>query len=315
MQRGVKTLSIHLTDLCNEKCVFCVVGIPERTFDSIVPAKVKKVIEENASLGYEAVNLHGGEPTVHPGFLNTLELIKQCGYPVVHLQTNARRLKDFELVTRLRELNVRLFIISVHGMDAETHDGLTRTKGGFVQTVQGIQNVKAAGGFIRTNTVITHQNIQQLPEMVDWLLDLGVDHINISNMHPVETAYLNFELVTPTVEETARWVPEAVRRAVARNAPVTLEGFPFCTVPGCDPYHLGRRDGVIAMEIRGFWIEDYDRFMDEVCRVKSLQCSHCIHDAACGGVYREYIEKRGWAEFHAVRAPAPLCHEPVGGGR
>jgi MoaA/NifB/PqqE/SkfB family radical SAM enzyme len=314
MQRGSKMLSIHLTDLCNEKCIFCVVGIPERTFDSVVPAKVRRVVEENAHLGYQAVNLHGGEPTVHPSFLNTLELIKENGYPEVHLQTNGRRLRDPELVARLRDLNVKLFIISMHGMDADIHDSLTRTPGGFDQTVQGICHVKASGGFIRTNTVITRQNIHQLPEIVDWLLDLGVDHINISNMHPVETAYLHFDLVTPGVEEISRWVPEAVRRGIGRGAPVTLEGFPFCSVPGCEPYHLGRRDGVIAMEIRGMWIEDYDRFMDEVCRVKSAQCSRCVHDAACGGVYREYIEKRGWAEFSAVPATVPLSSE-LGGRR
>lgn len=313
MKRGMKTLSIHLTDLCNEKCIFCVVGIPERTFDSIVPAKVRKVIEDNAYQGFEAVNLHGGEPTIHPGFLNTLELIQAYDYPEVHLQTNGRRLKDPAFVKRLRELGVNLFIISIHGLDAESHDSMTRTPGGFVQTVEGFRNVKAAGGRIRTNTVITRQNIHQLPEMMDWLLDLGVDHVNISNMHPVETAYLHFEQVTPTVEETVRWVPEAVQRVLARNGVVTLEGFPFCTVPGCDPYHLGRRDGVIAMEIRGMWIADYDRFMDEVCRVKGSQCANCVYDAACGGVYREYIEKRGWAEFDAVTAP--LSQEPVGGGR
>jgi MoaA/NifB/PqqE/SkfB family radical SAM enzyme len=298
--QGAKILSIHLTDLCNEKCIFCVVGIPERKSDSIVPAKVRSTIVKNMGGGWDAVNLHGGEPTIHPGFLDVLSLIQECGYPEVHLQTNGRRLADPGFVKTLRERNVNLFIVSMHGMDSATHEGLTRASGGFVQTVKGLENVKAAGGWLRTNTVVTRQNITSLPDMMDWLIDMGVDHINISNLHPVETAYLHFELVTPMVEETRVWVPRAVERAAARNVTVTLEGFPMCIVPGCEPYHLGRREGRIGMEIRGEWINDYDLFMDRSCRVKGEQCMTCGLNQVCGGVYKEYVEKRGWSEFHAV---------------
>ena len=300
----MKILSVHLTDLCNEKCVFCVVGVPEMESDTIIPEKVRCTLEENAGRGYEAVNLHGGEPTIFKGFIKTLELIKELGYPKVYIQTNGRTLKDMNFVRKLRDLNVELFIVSMHGNNAETHDSLTRTKGGFKETIQGIRNVKATGGLVRTNSVIAKQNISELPDIVDSMLDLGVDQINISNMHPVYSAYLHFEQVTPTIEETVKWVPKAVERALARSADVSLEGFPLCTVPGCEAYHLENvRKDMIDMEFRGWWINDYDRFMDTVCRVKGDPCRACAHDRVCGGVYKEYIEKRGWSEFSPVQAP------------
>ncbi len=297
----MKILSIHLTDKCNEKCIFCVVGVPEIEEDTIVPEKVHTRLIENAGRGYQAINLHGGEPTVFKGFINVLELIKELGYPQVHIQTNGRTLKDPLFVGKLRALNVNLFIISMHGLTAQTHDAITRTPGGFTETIRGIKNVKETGGTIRTNTVIAKHNIHELPDIVDSMLDLGVDHINISNMHPVYTAYLNFDLVTPTVEETKKWVPQAVARALARNAVITLEGFPLCTVPGYEDYHLeNMRLHHIDMEFRNWWIDDYDRFMDEVCRIKGSPCIGCSYDDACGGVYKEYIEKRGWEEFIPV---------------
>lgn len=297
--RGSKILSIHLTDLCNERCIFCVVGTPERKQEGVLLSKIKTIILQNMDSGWEAVNLHGGEPTVHPAFVDILKLIRDCGYPEVQLQTNGRRLSDPGFVRTLRDLNVNLFIVSMHGMDARVHESLTRARGGFNQTVKGIKNVKEAGGRLRTNTVVTKQNMSTLPAMMDWLADLGVDHINISNLHPVETAYLHFDLVAPTVEETGTWVPLAVQRAVARDVPITLEGFPMCTVPGCEAYHVGRRDGKIGMEVRDLWINDYDLFMDQVCRTKGEECTTCKLNPACGGVYKEYIEKRGWSEFHA----------------
>jgi MoaA/NifB/PqqE/SkfB family radical SAM enzyme len=302
----MRILSIHLTDVCNESCIFCVVGVPEIKSDTIVPERVRCKLVENAGKGYEAVNLHGGEPTVYKAFLNTLELIKDLGYPEVHIQTNGRTLKSMNFVTKIRGLNVELFIISMHGLKAETHESITRTKGGFAETLQGIRNVKATGGKVRTNTVIAKQNITELPNIIDAMLDMGVDHINISNLHPVYTAYLHFEQVTPTVEETRRWVPRAVDRALARNAVVTLEGFPLCTVPGYEALHVENiRKDHISMEFRGLWIKDYDQFMDNVCRTKGTPCFSCDYDRICGGVYNEYIEKRGWSEF------APVVDRPL----
>ncbi len=301
----MKILSIHLTDLCNSRCIFCVVGVPEMDSDTIVPEKIRRTLIENAGKGYEAVNIHGGEATVYKGFIETLKLIKELGYPQVHLQTNGRKLKDISYVQKLRELNVVWFIVSMHGLTEETHEWLTRAKGGFREAIEGIKNVKRTGGLVRTNTVITKQNIAELPDMMDMLLDLGVDHINISNLHPVETAYLNFDSIATSVEEIKRWVPQAMKRALDRGAVVTLEGFPICTVPGYEGYHLGRRPGIISMEVRGFWISDYDRFMDEVHRVKGTVCQKCVFSESCGGVYREYIEKRGWSEF------APILYHPA----
>ena len=302
MHRGKKALSLHLTDLCNNNCLFCVVGIPQRLkeLDLGAQERIRRRIVEGAKEGYELVNIHGGEPTVSDRLLDTLDLIRDCGYPEVHLQTNGRRLMDAIFVRRLRELNVTLFIVSMHGRTAATHDALTGAPGGFAQTVRGISNAKLSGARVQTNTVVARQNLGELAEMVDWLVDLGVDHVNISNLHPAETAYLNFEAVTPSVAEMRPAVGPAVARAVARGVPVTLEGFPFCALPGLEAHHLSRTAGAISVEIRGSWIENYEQFMDDSQRIKGDPCRGCPHFGACAGVYKSYVEKRGWSEFHAA---------------
>lgn len=303
MRDDVRTLSIHLTDLCNERCVFCVVGIPERTADSTVPEDMRRLIVDNRDRGFEVVNLHGGEPTAHPGFLATLELIRECGYREVYLQTNGITLARPGFVERLIGLNVTTFIVSMHGMEETVHDGLVRRRGGWKRTLRGIAAVKAAGGVVRTNTVIVRQNMASLPDMVDWLLDHEVDHVNLSNLHPAGTAYRNFEAIVPTVADLRRWVPPAVERGVARRAPVTLEGFPRCILPELRDNYLGDRSGLISMQIRGNWIADYTRFMNVVCRVRGEVCSRCPEAERCGGVYREYVALRGWQEFEALQTP------------
>src|SRR4051812_20051806 len=115
----MRCLSIHLTDLCNSKCSFCVVGSPMYTKDSIVFEQVLAFLAENANQNFEAVNLHGGEATIHPHFLETLDAIRSHGYPEVHLQTNAIRLADVAFCRQTVDRGVVLFIISLHGDVAE----------------------------------------------------------------------------------------------------------------------------------------------------------------------------------------------------
>lgn len=308
----MKVLSIHLTDVCNAKCTFCVVGVPEIKKDTINRKRIDNLLMINSGKGFDAVNLHGGEPTLQPGFLDTLELIKSFGYPKVILQTNARRLSDKGFVEKLAALNVKQFVISLHGPDQALHDGVTRTPGSFRSVVAAIPNCKSFGARVHTNTVLLRANIAQMTDIADLALDLGADHINISNLHPTMTAFRNFQELTPSAAESLEWVAKAVEHIHHRGAPVTLEGFPHCLTPGLSEYHLRRVEERWMMEIRGNWLPDYEKFMDDVCRVKGEICSTCAMKDTCGGVYREYIQMRGWSEFTPIVVEPNRVDAPYG---
>lgn len=291
-------LSIHITDTCNERCLFCVVGIPEPQFskDTIQQKRIVKTLVENASKDYNEVNLHGGEPTVFKGLIDILNIIKWLKYPSVTIQTNGQRLSDLEFTQDLKDFNVNQAVVSLHGNSSKIHDYVTQSKGGFDNAVKGIKNALKVGMKVRTNTVITKQNISQLPDIVDFIIDLGVKYINISNIHPVFTAYRNFELVVPYITETRVGVVSAAKRAVKRKAILTLEGFPWCLVPGFEDYHIEYKRQKIDLEIRDNWINNYFDFMDTLRR-KGEVCKGCKYENVCSGPYIEYIEKRGWHEF------------------
>src|SRR5882672_10436438 len=178
----MRCLSIHLTDLCNSKCTFCVVASPLYRTDSVNYPEVTEFLKANANQGYQAVNLHGGEATIHPRFLETLGLISDLGYAEIHLQTNAITLSNPVFAREVVARGVTLFIVSLHGDTAALHDSQTHSPDGFYRTVQGIRNVKAGGARVRTNTVVTRQNLDRLPAISRLICELGVDHINFSNL-------------------------------------------------------------------------------------------------------------------------------------
>lgn len=305
----MRCLSIHLTDLCNSRCSFCVVGSPQYTSDSIDYGRVVEFLEENAGRGYEAVNLHGGEPTIHPRFMDTLELIRSLGYPEVHLQTNGIKLSHPEFAKDTVNLGVRLFVISLHGRVAEQQDGETDTPGGFVQTLECIHNVKRLGARVRTNTVITRQNVASLAAISELAADLEVDHINFSNLHPVGSAIFGLAKMVTDFAEIRRYLYPAIDVALARGRRVTLEGFPYCTVRQRMELQLNNEYRGIRMLYRGRVIEDYDQFMNDTMRTFGPPCDGCEKGSLCGGVYPQYTALRGWGEFSAIRDS--MGHSPV----
>jgi MoaA/NifB/PqqE/SkfB family radical SAM enzyme len=277
-----------------------VVGSPLYTKDTIVYERVIQFLQENASEGYQAVNLHGGEATIHPRFFDTLERIRDLGYPEVHLQTNAIALSKPEFARRVVELGVTLFIISLHGHTPEVQDSQTGTPGGLMRTLEGIRNVKQRGTRVRTNTVITRQNVTSLPAITQLAVDVGVDHINFSNLHPVGSATFALERITPSFAEVRESLYPAIDIAVAAGRRVTLEGFPYCAVAEKAGFHLNNEYRDIRMLMRGVVIEDYDAFMSDTCRVFVPPCGDCAVRDLCGGVYPEYVQLRGWSEFSAL---------------
>lgn len=299
----MKCLSIHLTDLCNSKCSFCVVGSPLYAKDSIRHEEVLNFLRANAGQSYDVVNIHGGEATVHPRFLETLEAIRDLGYGEVHLQTNGITIAAMEFARRLVSLGVTLFIVSLHGDSAALQDELTDTPGGFDKTIQGIRNAKQLDAKVRTNTVITRQNVARLSAIVGLACDLGVDHINLSNLHPTGSAYFGINRLSVNFRTVRENMYDAVDAALALGRAVTLEGFPYCVVREKSELHLNNMYRDIKMLMRSNVINNYDQFMNNACRVFGEPCERCTVRERCGGAYPEYVQFHGWHEFAPIAGP------------
>jgi MoaA/NifB/PqqE/SkfB family radical SAM enzyme len=293
-------LSIHLTDLCNGRCIFCVVSSPSSSFDTVLYDDIKSFLESNAYKGYDVVNLHGGEPTIHPKFFEILEMIKRLGYAEIHLQTNGMCLADKEFAKKTFEAGVNLFIVSLHGEKKERHESQSRVNGSFQRTIEGIKNVKALKAKVKTNTVITRINLAYLNEIIELAANIGVDHINISNLHPVGISYSTRKNIMVILLEIQEPLEAAIDYALQKGLRITLEGFPYCVLrPDHIPFHLDNLYRKVRMLMRGSIIEDYDKFMNQLRRHGNA-CKNCSHRHKCGGVYPEYVEVYGWHGITAV---------------
>lgn len=306
----MRALSVHLTDMCNSACAFCVVGAPLRQVDSVDLGVVEAFLRRHQGEGYGVVNLHGGEPTVHPKILDVLELIAELGYEEVHIQTNGMALANVSLAGALARRKVTRVIVSLHGSSAKVHETLSLTPGGWNRTVAGIENAAHEGMAVRTNTVITTNNVHDLAEIARLAGHLGVAHVNYSNMHPVGSARLSSGRLMVRLATALPRLEDACRVALDGGLGLTLEGFPRCVLnASLQAYRLEnvRRD--IRLLIQGEEIRSYDAFMQAQMRRPGHPCQECEAAARCGGVYPEYVAQYGWGEFRAVRSSGPRRKE------
>ncbi|MCL2718847.1 MAG: radical SAM protein [Lachnospiraceae bacterium] len=292
----MKAISVHLTDQCNNSCIFCVVGSHKEKKESVNKRLLTKFLEENANKGYENVNIHGGEATILDDFEEILSLIQEMNYKEISLQTNARKLANIEYAERLCLKGIKLFVVSIHGKNAMQHDNITQTTGSFDEAVQGIRNVKSLGAKVRTNTVVCKDNMKNLGNITEMLINENIDHINISGIHPVGKAYKNFARVTPKYIDSMRYIFMAVDLCIKKNQVITLEGFPTCMVRDYEDYQIKWDDFHFKLLYHNFLINDYSEFMETKTKERGQVCLSC-KDTKCGGVYKEYLEFYGWDEF------------------
>ncbi len=300
----MKGLSIHVTDQCNQSCKFCVVDSYKERKEEVNKRLIFKFLEENSKKGYEVINIHGGESTILHDFIEILAKIKELGYPEVSLQTNARTLHDMDFARQLVDLNVKTFVTSFHTSDPlEMADLADVNESWLGEIIQGIQNVKALGAKVRTNTVVYNQNRYQLKEIMEYIVtELKVDHINISAMHPAGRAYKNFAEVAPRITEIIPAVKEAVDYVESTGTVVTLEGFMPCLLGDYVKYMVDWDNTNYKLLYHNFILPNYAEFMTAKTRTLGTFCEGCAYqkDRLCGGIYKEYIEKFGWSEFEAI---------------
>ncbi len=294
-----RTLSLHLTDLCNEACVFCAADTRAGKEEHVSTAQLIATLDAHPPADWPTVNIHGGEPTLRSDFLELLECIRSRGYQRVILQTNALRMASQKFAEAVHHIGVDLFVCGFHAADPATNVRITRNTKAFELAQRGFERIKAGGARLRVTTVVCAENYTELPAIARLCASRGVDHLNVSALQPQDFA--RGSLVS--YDDCRPYLMEAIEVALAAGLDVTLEGVPYCTSPGYEAYHVAWRSQNLKVAFHELTIDDFNSFLNATTRVWTAACKTCVLRAECGGVYRDYLEACGDSAFE------PYSHE------
>jgi MoaA/NifB/PqqE/SkfB family radical SAM enzyme len=137
----------------------------------------RAVIDEAVDLGASAVQLIGGEPTLHPHFRALLDHAGKANLRLIEVYTNATRLND-EIVGCLKANGARL-AASFYAAAPAVHDAVTMRPGSWQRTVAGIERALAADLPVRIGIIETAENRAHVDEAIAFLRRLGVRDVGV----------------------------------------------------------------------------------------------------------------------------------------
>ncbi len=294
-----KVVDIKIGYQCNNDCLFCAQGGKREKCSFRKKETIEKELRDTRKT-HSSVVFTGGEPTLHPYFLDLVGFAKGLNYESIQIQSNGRMFcyKDFCIKSIQRGASE--FSPSLHGHKAELHDFLTSAPGSFKQTVQGIKNLKALGQRVITNSVVTSKNYKHLPELAELLISLGVDQYQFAFVHIVGTAGKNRKWIVPKKSDVMPYIKKGIDLGKKAGRGVMTEAIPYCLMKGYEDCIAERIIPDAKVIERKLTVESFTHYRQNYGKAKGEKCGKCVYNNICEGPWREYPELFGWSEFKPI---------------
>ena len=223
-------LYVEVTTRCNLRCPHCVKQAPGSGIgDEDMPLEVFSALVP-AFPCLEALLLNGiGEPLLHPR-LEEFVALARAAMPQgawIGFQTNGQLLSTERAESLLRS-GVSRVCVSVDGLEQTTlsamRPGLTAdAPGRALEAVRGARETVGAVCSLGVEFVVTADNLQELPAVVDWAGQRGADFALVSHIIPYAPEAAAKSLFNPNTNRSIALFERYRVRAEARG--LDISGF------------------------------------------------------------------------------------------
>jgi MoaA/NifB/PqqE/SkfB family radical SAM enzyme len=176
-----------VNERCNVKCRYCEYWrLPRYKDEMTIEEWQKALLSIKDFVGTYSISFSGGEPFIKPGFIDLMGFCSEHG---IHagVTTNGSALTK-KNAAKLVEANPWNLNVSVDAPFAELHDYLRGWPGLFQKLSEGIQNVREERDKrkldfpIIIKPTIGKKNYKYLPDMVQWVKEIGATSLNFQPM-------------------------------------------------------------------------------------------------------------------------------------
>jgi SynChlorMet cassette radical SAM/SPASM protein ScmF len=176
---------IYLTDDCNLKCQHCwitpgFVNNGQSLKKVIEVDLLQKAVKEARPLGLINAKLSGGEPMIHPQFLEIVDMLTSEGLNL-GMETNGTLLTA-DIARHLKEkTNMSFISVSIDGANAETHDPFRGVPGAFKSALRGLGFLVDAG-YTNTQVIMSVHcnNIGTIEDVVRLAINQGAGSVKLN---------------------------------------------------------------------------------------------------------------------------------------
>ena len=218
----IQHVNLRITEQCGSQCVYCYHWRSQSSTPHMDMVKVLDVAYQARDLGAVTATINGGEPSLHPRFIDILDSLARAELRV-SVNTNGKwllspRRRGLILANRSLTLVVTLLSLSdvgLRGVQDWTPQVLTELP----SVCRTFPNVT-----VKANIVITSANVNQVTMLAKRAIDAGVKHLHmnlVDNVRDVDNSAL-FMSETQVERLYARSLPVILCYAERNNARVTI---------------------------------------------------------------------------------------------
>jgi len=212
------------TRACDLSCVHCrAAAQPRRSQFELTTEEGFRLIDEVALLGPKVFVITGGDPLKREDTYDMIAYAKEKGLEP-SLTPSATPLLTDGAISLMKRRGLARMAVSLDASRADLHDTFRRVPGSFDITLNAIRAAAREGIPVQVNTTVTRRTIDDLPEMVNLLKDLGIVMWSVFFLVPTGRGK-QADLVTPEAVEqlfgflydTSKRVPFAIRTTEAMH--------------------------------------------------------------------------------------------------
>lgn len=174
LRRNVlRVVEFSINTACQSKCEFCYATKMVKKNDKFLDVEeIREIWTQAKSLGAFSASILGGEPTLHPKFLDIISVLEPKKH-IVTFVTNSIRV-DEKLVLELKKRGVFLILLSLNSTDPETNDKVRGYKGHFEHVKRVIALCKKHDMQVQI-TIATSKSLQgESLKLIDFTVKNGL---------------------------------------------------------------------------------------------------------------------------------------------
>ncbi|GAA1352823.1 radical SAM protein [Saccharothrix algeriensis] len=219
---GGAVLQVHPTRLCNLRCLHCYSSSGPDVAESVPVGVLSRVVADAAALGYDVLDVSGGEPFLYPELPALLRAARAAGMRTT-VTTNAVALTQ-RRIGLVRGL-VDLAAVSLDG-DEGAHDRIRDRPGCFGKALAGIRRLTEAGIPVGVTTTLTQGNATRLGDVAVAAARSGALLLRVRPLEPEGAANRLMAGERPDAVELAYAAVELGRVAEEHGLAVRLDAVP-----------------------------------------------------------------------------------------
>jgi uncharacterized radical SAM superfamily Fe-S cluster-containing enzyme len=180
---------IDLTNRCNMRCPVCFANaaatgyVFEPPYEEII--RQLQVLRDLRPTPCTAIQFTGGEPTLHPRFLDVVSAARDMGFSHIQIATNGIKIADPDFARRCHEAGLHTLYLQFDGVGEEAYRKTRNYPGIWAKKLAAVESCRAAGLKIcLVPTILKGINDDQVGEIFHFAVK-NIDTVSAISYQPV----------------------------------------------------------------------------------------------------------------------------------